>query len=347
LKAFWIRHRMEFITPGGTSRGVMTFRDTWFITIARDMEKGIGECGMLKGLSIDDRHDFEKQLSWTCNNIHLGLKGLYDANVEFPAIQFGVEMAFADLDHGGKKIAFPSKFTEGKESIPINGLIWMGTISEMRTRIAEKLDAGFRCLKLKIGALDWEAEHELLTQLRRTFGPEDLEIRVDANGGFAPDFAPTLLLQLAALDVHSIEQPIAPGQWEEMASLCEQTPVPIALDEELIPLTDYVLRERMLSWIRPQYLILKPSFIGGWQGSAKWIALAQKYGCGWWATSALESSIGLNAIAQWTAVQGNLLPQGLGTGALFTNNISSPLQVKQAALWYEKDTSWGVVPNLD
>jgi o-succinylbenzoate synthase len=347
LRAYWIKHRLAFIHPGGTSRGVMTYRDTWYIKLESNGHQGLGECGMLRGLSADDRPDFELQLAWTCANIHLGLEKLYQANGPFPAIQFGLEMAFADLQASGTKLFFDTRFTNGLAAIPINGLIWMGSISEMEQRIAEKLQNGFRCLKLKIGALDWAAEYELIRQLRRTFSATDLEIRVDANGGFSSDFAPTLLQQLADLSIHSIEQPIATGQWEAMADLCANTPVPIALDEELIGLQDPVLQTRMMDLVKPQYLILKPSFIGGWQGSERWIALAQQHGAGWWATSALESNIGLNAIAQWTSAQNPALPQGLGTGAIFSNNIDAPLEVRAAGLWYAPQKPWGPVPAFD
>lgn len=334
MQATWDKYELIFKRPGGTSRGVLHVKASYFITIEKGKTKGIGECGILKGLSCDDRPDYETQLDWTCQNIHLGLEGLYNANVEFPSIQFGLEMAFNNLKTNNKERYFDTSFLEGKQSIPINGLIWMGDIAFMEEQISQKLEEGFRCLKLKIGALDWQAEHHLLSQVRKRFGKESLEIRVDANGGFSEKQAPQVLEQLAALSVHSIEQPIKAGLWDEMHTLCANTPVPIALDEELIGLTDYVLRERMLDYIQPQFIILKPSFIGGWCGSDHWIALATKRGIGWWATSALESNIGLNAIAQWAATKALQVPQGLGTGGLFTNNFERPLKVVNGNLWY-------------
>ncbi len=334
MQATWEKYELIFKRPGGTSRGVIHTKDSYFITIEKGNSKGIGECGILKGLSCDDRPDYETQLDWTCQNVELGFEGLYNANVEFPSIQFGLEMAFNNLQNNNQERYFDTSFLAGEQSIPINGLIWMGDIAFMEEQISQKLEQGFSCLKLKIGALDWQAEHHLLTQVRKRFGKESLEIRVDANGGFSDKQAPQILDQLAVLGVHSIEQPIKAGYWDEMRTLCANTPIPIALDEELIGLTDYILRERMLDYIQPQYIILKPSFIGGWRGSDHWIALATKKGIGWWATSALESNIGLNAIAQWAATKELQLHQGLGTGGLFTNNFDRPLQVLKGNLWY-------------
>ncbi len=335
MKAHWSKYTLNFAQPGGTSRGVLTTKDSYLIYLESAGNTAVGECGLLRGLSCDDRPDYEQQLQWTCDNIHLGLDGLYAANHEFPSIQFGVEMAFKNLEALPNHVLFASDFTRGTKPIPINGLIWMGSIAHMQQQIEEKLAAGFRCLKLKIGALDWAAEHDLLQAIRKRFSAADLELRVDANGGFSAAEAPKVLEQLAALEVHSVEQIIPAGQWEEMAALCAQTPTPIALDEELIGLNDYLLRARMLDMIRPQYIILKPSFIGGWRGSEHWIALAEARNIGWWVTSALESNIGLNAIAQWTYTLQPHMPQGLGTGGLFTNNKPAALQVKSGGLWFD------------
>lgn len=339
MKAHWTLYTLNFAKPGGTSRGILTTKDSYLLHIQSDGQTGIGECGLLRGLSCDDRPDYERQLQWTCDNIHLGLDGLYAANHEFPSIQFGLEMAFKDLEALPNHVLFASAFTRGEVAIPINGLVWMGSIAEMENQIAEKLAAGFRCLKLKIGALDWAAEYRLLQSIRERFSPADLELRVDANGGFSVPEAPKVLEQLAALNVHSVEQIIAAGHWEEMAALCATTPTPIALDEELIGLTDYTLRARMLDIVRPQYIIFKPSFIGGWRGTQHWMDLAEARGISWWITSALESNIGLNAIAQWTATLLPKMPQGLGTGGLFTNNRPAALQVKAGGLWFDPNVS--------
>jgi o-succinylbenzoate synthase len=297
---------------------------------------GVGECSVLPGLSPDDRPDLEEKLQWCCLHID-HLSGVFhDELKEWPAIRFALEMAFLDLKNGGRQIYFDSDFTNGRLSIPINGLIWMGRIDEMSRRIEHKLADGFNCLKLKIGALDFEAEYQFLRALRRRFSREALEIRVDANGAFSPDEAPGRLELLSRLQLHSIEQPVKAGQWQVMADLCRRTPLPIALDEELIGLHDDAIRSQMLELIRPQYIILKPSLTGGFAASERWIELARMVKSEWWVTSALESNVGLNAIAQWTAVLNNHLHQGLGTGRVFTNNFKSPLSIRKGCLVYEK-----------
>jgi O-succinylbenzoate synthase len=340
LKATYHKYILQFKQPSGTSRGVMTEKETWFIVLEKNGKKGIGECGILRGLSIDDRPDYEEKLRWTCANIHLGKNQLWEALIEFPSIQFGVEMAFQSLSSETPFLLFPSDFTDGKKSIPINGLIWMGKESFMKQQIEEKLADGFRCVKLKIGAIDFDAELQLLRFIREHFTPEQVEIRVDANGAFDACLALNKITQLSEFKIHSIEQPIVKNNTDSMADLCKTTPIPIALDEELIGIFSLEDKEELLQKIKPQYLILKPSFIGGFRGTKEWISLADKHQIAWWITSALESNIGLNAIAQWTFLQHNLMPQGLGTGALYTNNFDSPLQVSQGQLWYKKDADW-------
>lgn len=340
MKCFWKKYTLNFAKPGGTSRGVLHQKDTYFIMAQIDDNQAIGECGLLRGLSIDDRPDYEQKLDWVCQNIDLGLETLYGKLVEFPSIQFGLEQLFAMLENGGSFTFFNTPFAQGKRAIPINGLIWMGSAAEMQAQIEQKLDKGFRCLKLKIGAIEWEDEYKLLKGLRKRFDALDLEIRVDANGAFNFRTAEKVLDQLAEIEIHSIEQPIKPGQWEEMAALVEDSIVPIALDEELIGIFDDATRQKMLETIAPDYIILKPSFIGGWRGADQWIELAENQGIDWWATSALESNIGLNAIAQWVGSKRIRLPQGLGTGGLFTNNISAPLHIHDAALVYKKGGAW-------
>ena len=340
MKATYHKYLLQFKRPSGTSRGVMTEKETWFIVLEKEGEKGIGECGILRGLSIDDRPDYEEKLRWTCANIHLGENQLWEALIEFPSIQFGVEMAFQSLACESPFLLFPSDFTDGKKSIPINGLVWMGEESFMKQQIEEKLADGFRCVKLKIGAIDFDAELELLRFIRQHFTPEQVEIRVDANGAFDSYLALNKITQLSEFEIHSIEQPIQKNNTDSMADLCKTTPIPIALDEELIGVFSLQEKETLLQKIKPQYLILKPSFIGGFRGTKEWISLAEKHQIGWWITSALESNIGLNAIAQFTFLQHNLMPQGLGTGALYTNNFDCPLQVSQGQLWYKKDADW-------
>jgi O-succinylbenzoate synthase len=340
LKATYHKYILNFKRPSGTSRGVMNEKETWFIVLKQDGKKGIGECGILRGLSIDDRPDYEEKLQWTCNNIHLGKDQLWEALLEFPSIQFGVEMAFRSLESETPFLLFPSDFTNGTKSILINGLVWMGEESFMKQQIEEKLAQGFRCIKLKIGAIDFDKELQLLRFIREHFTPEQVEIRVDANGAFDENIALDKLIQLAEFKLHSIEQPIQKNHTDRMAELCKTSPFPIALDEELIGVFTLEEKEKLLEKIKPQYIILKPSFVGGFRGTQEWISLAEKHKIGWWITSALESNIGLNAIAQWTFLQHNLMPQGLGTGALYTNNFDCPLEVFQGQLWYKKELEW-------
>jgi o-succinylbenzoate synthase len=340
LKATYRKYILQFKRPSGTSRGVMTVKETWFIILEKHGKKGIGECGILRGLSADDRTDYEDKLCWTCGNIHLGENQLWEALIEFPSIQFGVEMAFRSLVSETPFLLFPSAFTNGQKSIEINGLVWMGEKSFMKQQIEEKLAAGFRCVKLKIGAIDFDLELQLLRYIRQSFTPEQVEIRVDANGAFDSNLALDKLNQLSGFKLHSIEQPIQKNNTDSMAELCKITPIPIALDEELIGVFSLEEKEALLQKIKPQYIILKPSFVGGFRGAKEWIILAEKYKIGWWITSALESNIGLNAIAQWTFLQHNSMPQGLGTGALYTNNFDCPLQVLQGQLWYKNEMDW-------
>ena len=340
MKASYHKYILNFKRPSGTSRGVMTQKETWFIILEKDGKKGIGECGILRGLSIDDRADYEEKLQWTCANIHLGEKELWEALIEFPSIQFGVEMAFQSLGSETPFLLFPSEFTNGEKAIPINGLVWMGEEQFMKQQIEEKLADGFGCIKLKIGAIDFDKEMQLLRFIRQYFTPEQIEIRVDANGAFDKTVALDKINQLSGFEIHSIEQPIEKNNTDSMAELCKISPIPIALDEELIGVFSMQDKEELLQKIKPQYIILKPSFIGGFRGTMEWISLAQKYHIGWWITSALESNIGLNAIAQWTFLQHNLMPQGLGTGALYTNNFDCPLTVYNGQLWYEAECDW-------
>ncbi|CAM4165913.1 o-succinylbenzoate synthase [Flavobacterium weaverense] len=340
MKASYHKYILNFKRPSGTSRGVMNEKETWFIILEKDGKKGIGECGILRGLSIDDRPDYEEKLKWTCANINLGKDKLWEALLEYPSIQFGVEMAFQSLGSENPFLLFPSEFTSGEKSININGLVWMGTETYMKEQIEEKLATGFRCIKLKIGAIDFDTELQLLRFIRQYFSPEQIEIRVDANGAFTSNLALDKLLQLSELKLHSIEQPIEKNNTDRMAELCKITPFPIALDEELIGVFNLAEKEELLLKIKPQYIILKPSFVGGFRGTQEWISLAEKHNIGWWITSALESNIGLNAIAQWTFLQHNLMPQGLGTGALYTNNFDCPLTVSKGQLWYDKTIKW-------
>lgn len=342
MQANYFKYQLQFKQASGTSRGVLTYKDTWFIELEQGSLEGIGECGMFKGLSIDDRADFETKLAWTCENIHLGLEALLAALIEFPSIQFGLEMAFQSLQQTNPFELFPSDFTKGKDSIPINGLIWMGEKSFMKQQIKDKLTAGFSCIKLKIGAIDFDKELELIKSIRTEFDSETIEIRVDANGAFKPNEALEKLKRLSDYNLHSIEQPIQQGQLHEMAQLCAESPLSIALDEELIGVFSVTKKALLLQTIKPQYIILKPTLVGGFKGSQEWINIAESNNIGWWVTSALESNIGLNAIAQWTYTLQSKLPQGLGTGGLFTNNIQAPLVVDSGQLFYDLKTKWNL-----
>lgn len=340
MKAHYKKHILEFKTPSGTSRGILKTRHTWFIVIENNGEFGVGECGMLRSLSIDDRSDFEQTLQWVCENIHLGLQHLYAALTEFPSIQMGLEIAFKSLAAHDPFQIFPSAFSKGETSIAINGLIWMGDKAFMSKQISTKLNEGFRCIKMKIGAINFETELELLKNIRQEFSASEIEIRVDANGAFNPKNTLEKLKQLSDLDLHSIEQPIAVKQWDQMAYLCEKSPLDIALDEELIGVFSNQDKQALLQHIKPQYIILKPSFIGGFKGSDSWIELAQANNIQWWVTSALESNVGLNAISQYTFTKNSTLPQGLGTGSLYTNNIASALQIIKGTLCYNPTKKW-------
>jgi len=340
MKAHFKPYTLNFKRASGTSRGVLHTKETYFIVIQDGNRQGVGECNMFKGLSIDDRPDFLEKLQWTCSHISLGIDVLMQSLIEFPSIQFGLEQAFLSLNSQHSFKLFPNDFTASKASIGINGLIWMGTKEFMHQQIKEKLKSGFSTIKLKIGAIDFEAELDLLAFIRSEFSADQIELRVDANGAFLPANALEKLKRLSEFELHSIEQPIRQGQWQEMADICSRTPLPIALDEELIGVFSKVKKQLLLETIRPQYIILKPALVGGFKGSEEWISLAEKQGIQWWITSALESNIGLNAIAQWTFELGNKLPQGLGTGALYTNNIDCPLEVTEGALIYTNNDNW-------
>ncbi len=338
FKASYKKHTLKFREPSGTSRGVLIEKDTYFILIENEAiphKVGIGECSVLKGLSSDDRLHYEETLKQVCNDINAFV---FNPNKEleaWPSISFGIETAVMDLEKKGVKILFPSPFTDGKEGIPINGLIWMGEIMKMKQQLEEKLNAGYKCIKIKIGNNLFENELKLLAEIRKLYPADILEIRLDANGAFKNSDALEKLEQLAGFGIHSIEQPIRQGQWSAMERLCKNSPVPIALDEELIGIHPYRDKEKLASYIKPQYLIFKPSLLGGFQATQEWIEIAEKSNIKWWITSALESNIGLNAISQWTYTLNNKRYQGLGTGQLYTNNIPSPLVVKDAKLWYK------------
>lgn len=331
-----VPRQLHFKQPAGTSRGTYTTRNVWYLHLTSDRypgRVGVGECAPLPQLSCDDIPGYAGELSRICRRVEED--GSFDAEQlrSYPSILFGLETAFRHLQTGSTAL-WDTPFSRGEAGIAINGLIWMGDYQKMLAQIEAKLSIGFRCIKLKIGAIYFEEELELLRFIRSHFSAKEIELRVDANGAFMPTDAMDKLNRLAELDLHSIEQPIRAGQWEELARLTATTPLPIALDEELIGVNNPEDKKRLLDIIRPQYIILKPSLHGGITGGNEWICEAEKRNIGWWITSALESNIGLNAIAQWCATFQNPLPQGLGTGALFTDNIEMPLEVRKDCLWY-------------
>ena len=344
MKVEIIPKTLHFKQPAGTSRGVYTTRNVWYIVIT-DQENpkhfGVGDCAPLPALSCDDVPEYLDVLTKTSRRLEENLKTNFEnalTSLEeleaYPSIRFGVETALAHYQAQSLQL-WHTPFSKGKEGIPINGLIWMGNFDEMYQRIEEKMHQGFRCIKLKIGAIDFDKELELLAHIRKHFSPEQIELRVDANGAFSPTDALEKLKRLSEYHLHSIEQPIRAGQWQEMAELCKNTPLPIALDEELIGINNKQQKIELLDTVQPQYIILKPSLHGGIGGSEEWIELAAERGIGSWITSALESNIGLNAIAQWTATLMPTLPQGLGTGMLFTDNIDYPLHIEGDCLWFD------------
>ncbi|EAR11599.1 chloromuconate cycloisomerase [Polaribacter irgensii 23-P] len=340
IKAAYKKYLLNFKNPSGTSRGVLRTKETWFFILEDQGKVGIGETGLFRGLSIDDVSNYEEKMSWACKNIQIGLEQLLVEFINFPSIQFGLEQAFLSLQSQDKFELFPSEFTKGTHSIPINGLVWMGDQQFMKEQIQEKLKSGFSCIKMKIGAIDFDAEVALLKVIRSEFSSKEIELRVDANGAFNPQNALEKLKILSDLSLHSIEQPIQQGQLEEMAWLCEKTPLAIALDEELIGVFARAEKKKLIQMIKPQFIILKPSLVGGFGGSKEWIQIVESEQIKWWITSALESNIGLNAIAQFTHTLKNELPQGLGTGNLFSNNFESPLEVEKGRLHYNNSKNW-------
>ena len=341
LLAKYKKYNLQFRNPAITSRATMLEKETYFIKIWDETNPniyGIGECAIFRGLSADDDVNYEAHLKRICDNINQ----ISPKEIEQSSIRFGVETALNDLANNGQRIIFNSNWLDGYNPIPINGLVWMGNQSEMLNRIIEKIEAGFSCIKLKIGGIDFNKEIKLLRFIRGNFSADDLQIRLDANGAFLPENALEYLDKLSKYSIHSIEQPIKQGQWSAMAEICQKSPIPIALDEELIGINEFSLKDKMLSTIKPHYIILKPSLCGGFLGSNEWIELANKHSIGWWITSALESNIGLNAIAQWVATLNTKMPQGLGTGNLYVNNISSPICQIDDVLTYDKNLSWQI-----
>ncbi len=344
LVASWCPYRLDFKFEAVTSRQRMLYKDTYFVKVWDTSVPevcGIGECALFRGLSVDDVPEYEMSLEAACREPLTAGK-----NCVLSSIRFGFECALADLAGGGHHILFDTPWSRGESAIAINGLIWMGDKKLMLERINDKLNTGFKCLKLKIGGINFEDELELMTFIRRHFSKHDLELRLDANGSFKPSLALDMLNRLSEFDIHSIEQPIMKGQIREMADICRKSPIPVALDEELIGINVGNRKGELLDAINPAYIILKPSLCGGLAEADEWIDAAECRGIGWWATSALESNIGLNAIAQWVSAKRPSMVQGLGTGALYNNNIESPLTLNGELLTYDISKKWGSIPSL-
>ena len=347
------RRALRFNFPARTSRGALSEHVAYYLEL-RDMRNsnriGWGEAAPLAGLSPDYGLGFEAQVKQLCQAVNQqrytfveDIQPLELVGAAQPALRFALETAVLDLAHGGQQQLYHNVFSQGQAGIPINGLVWMGDAPFMREQIRQKLAAGYSCLKVKIGSLDFETELALLAEIRAEASPSQLVLRVDANGAFHPREALQKLDQLARFDVHSIEQPVAAGQWAALAEVCRHSPVPVALDEELIGLTDPARQEALLAAVRPAYLVLKPTLLGGHAATRRWVALAEAHGLGWWITSALESNIGLNAVAQLTGeydVAG--FAQGLGTGQLYHNNVAAPLRIAHGYLHYDPASRWAL-----
>lgn len=345
LKIKIIPKTFHFKQPAGTSRGIYTERQSWLIVLTSpDLpnRKGIGECAPLPDLSCDYCPNYLNALRKFCDEFEETGHINYAKMLEYPSMLFGLETALTHFNAGSTAL-FDTPFSRGEESIPINGLVWMGSYDEMLKRMEEKIKLGFHCIKLKVGAIDFDSELNLIKRIRERFSASDIQLRLDANGGFTPDEALYKLELLSQYSIHSIEQPIKQHQWNKMARLCRESPLPIALDEELIGISDPEMMKYMLNIIRPTYIILKPSLHGGMYGISKWIEAADNQNVKTWITSALESNIGLNAIAQLTAKTYGpriSLPQGLGTGQLFTDNIEMPLEIHGEKLFYNPNNKY-------
>lgn len=343
LQARYAPYRLYFKEPSGTSRGVLTYKDTYFVQIRDSVDPsrvGWGECALFKGLGSDDDPRYEAELSHACRTIGESEPAEFLSKLgRWSSLRFGFETALQNL---AGWYDYPSSFVDGTYAITINGLVWMGDSETMLRRMEEKLKAGFKCIKLKIGAIDFDAELRLLAAVRSRYDRSQVELRVDANGAFTPQNALSKIERLARYDLHSIEQPLPAGHPAELARLCAVSPVPVALDEELVAcrvVTPDVVA-RLLDDIHPHYIVLKPSLVGGFAGASCWMHAAQERGIGWWITSALESNVGLAAIARYTASFHSEMPQGLGTGALYTNNIPSPLRLIGEKLSYDTHGVW-------
>lgn len=341
-KAYYKPYQLIFTNPVLTSRGQMQVKNGYYLIIEQDGKQGIGECSFIEGLSIDQQDNYVKTLDTLCDAVNNNKPVDVTLLHSHPSIRFGYETALLDLENGGNKLLYPSAFTNGQNGIPINGLVWMGSKDFMQQQIEQKLKSGFSCIKIKVGAIDFDEEVSLLRFIRSKFPADVIEIRLDANGAFDATDVFDKLDKLSQFHVHSIEQPVKQKQYKLMEQVCNQSPIPVALDEELIGVPEHE-QEPLLRLLKPTYIILKPSLLGGFAISNQWIKNAGAQKTGWWATSALESNIGLNAIAQWVYGINPGMAQGLGTGGLYTNNVTSPLYIQNGQLYYNPQLPWAQI----
>ena len=362
MYAAYTKYRLDFLFEAGTSRGKLQQRDIFLIKIYKDKNDsvyGVGECAPLSGLSQDDVPDFEEKLKECLKKLishppdlqseqHIFGWVKNHVDEKLPSIKFGIEVALLDLLHGGNRQIVDNNWSQHPyQPIPINGLIWMNSLGHMMQQLKEKIEAGFDCIKIKIGAINFEDELSLLKHIRARYSAEKITIRVDANGAFNENNVFFKLEKLAKYEVHSIEQPVKAGQYPLMRKVCQESPVDVALDEELIGIHTWGKRTELLDEIKPSYIILKPTLVGGIASSTEWVKLAEERNIGWWVTSALESNVGLNAIAQLTATYSINMPQGLGTGQLYHNNFDSPMWIKDGKLHYQANGSWDLdIPEI-
>jgi o-succinylbenzoate synthase len=352
LKASFIKKEFYFQKPAGTSRGVYREKQAYFVLISDEdnpVSFGIGEASPLPGLSIDAIDNFEEKLQEICEELNAIELEIFEFNIPIminhlipntlPSIKFGFETAMLDFLNGQKRIIFDNDFSKGKQKITINGLVWMNDFETMKAEIHQKVKEGYRTIKIKVGAIDFEDELALLHEIRDAYG-YDIEIRLDANGAFDESNVYQKLNALSDFRIHSIEQPIKPKNLALMAKLCKDSPIKIALDEELIGITDYIQKMNLLKTLKPPFIILKPTLLGGFQHCREWIEICNRLDIQWWITSALETNIGLNAIAQFAATFDNILPQGLGTGQLYKQNVTSPLVLDDGFMTYNQELSW-------
>ena len=350
MKASHWSYSYTFKTPAGTSRGVMTSKPAHFIEVDVQGLRGQGECGLLPGLSVDDRPDYREQLELFCRALNAlsdatwadwASRGRLDpqwarAWVEWPSLVFAAEQAllsWADRARGGDGTRqADTAFARGEAGIPINGLLWMGSSCYLHDQSEARLTEGFRCLKMKVGALDFAAECDVLRHNRSL--DSSLELRVDANGAWAGDLALERMKALREFNLHSIEQPCPPSDRAGLKAAASSGTLPVALDESLIGVHRSADRDALLDEIQPHFIVLKPSLLGGMASSEDWISRARARGINYWVTSALEGSVGLSALAQWASTLPDLQGyQGFGTGSLYTNNLPARTEVRQGQLW--------------